>query len=46
MLPSGDEAQRLKRTLKNCTVRYFKDNGHNILMVCDNKWLYLYLCLI
>ncbi|XP_061946666.1 phytyl ester synthase 1, chloroplastic-like isoform X2 [Populus nigra] len=32
MLPSGDEAQRLTRTLKNCTVRYFKDNGHNILM--------------
>uniref|UniRef100_A0A6M2EXF1 Acyltransferase n=1 Tax=Populus davidiana TaxID=266767 RepID=A0A6M2EXF1_9ROSI len=32
LLPSGDEAQRLKRTLKNCTVRYFKDNGHNILL--------------
>ncbi|KAF9681672.1 hypothetical protein SADUNF_Sadunf05G0026300 [Salix dunnii] len=32
MLPSGDEAQRLKSSLKNCTVRYFKDNGHTILL--------------
>ncbi|KAJ6434309.1 hypothetical protein OIU84_017921 [Salix udensis] len=24
LLPSGDEAQRLKSTLKNCTVRHFK----------------------
>jgi hypothetical protein len=36
MLPSGDEAQRLKSSLKNCTVRYFKDNGHTILLVQDN----------
>ncbi|KAG5232584.1 hypothetical protein OIU77_004001 [Salix suchowensis] len=32
LLPSGDEAQRLKSTLKNCTVRHFKDNGHTILL--------------
>ena len=33
LLPSGDEARRLKSTLKNCTVRHFKDNGHTILLV-------------
>ncbi|KAJ6384374.1 hypothetical protein OIU78_027647 [Salix suchowensis] len=32
LLPSGDEAQRLKSTLKNCIVRHFKDNGHTILL--------------
>ncbi|XP_011081015.1 acyltransferase-like protein At1g54570, chloroplastic [Sesamum indicum] len=32
MLPSGDEARRLRRTLQNCKVRYFKDNGHTILL--------------
>ncbi|XP_027114435.1 acyltransferase-like protein At1g54570, chloroplastic [Coffea eugenioides] len=32
MLPSGDEAQRLERSLRNCKVKYFKDNGHAILL--------------
>ncbi|KAH8507452.1 hypothetical protein H0E87_009841 [Populus deltoides] len=32
MLPSGDESQRLKSSLKNCTVRHFKENGHTILL--------------
>ncbi|KAJ8529431.1 hypothetical protein K7X08_036266 [Anisodus acutangulus] len=32
MLPSGDEAQRLANSLRNCLVRYFKDNGHTILL--------------
>ncbi|KAK1583384.1 hypothetical protein Q3G72_023286 [Acer saccharum] len=32
MLPSGDEAKRLKSTLQNCNVRYFKDNGHTLLL--------------
>ncbi|KAI5676486.1 hypothetical protein M9H77_07436 [Catharanthus roseus] len=32
MLPSGDEAKRLERSIKNCKVRFFKDNGHTILM--------------
>lgn len=32
MLPSRDEAPRLKRLLKNCTVRCFKDNGHTLLL--------------
>lgn len=32
MLPSGDEAKRLGRTLKNCRVRIFKDNGHTLLL--------------
>ncbi|KAB1202776.1 hypothetical protein CJ030_MR8G022184 [Morella rubra] len=32
MLPSGDEAQRLKNTLQNCVVRHFKDNGHTLLL--------------
>lgn len=33
MLPSGDEAKRLANSLRNCKVRYFKDNGHTILLV-------------
>ncbi|KAL6501656.1 hypothetical protein OROGR_026789 [Orobanche gracilis] len=33
MLPSRDEAWRLLRSsLQNCKVRYFKDNGHTILL--------------
>ncbi|XP_030466933.1 phytyl ester synthase 1, chloroplastic-like [Syzygium oleosum] len=32
MLPSRDEAQRLTKSLKNCRVRYFKDNGHILLL--------------
>ncbi|XP_015057468.1 acyltransferase-like protein At1g54570, chloroplastic isoform X1 [Solanum pennellii] len=32
MLPSENEAQRLGNSLRNCTVRYFKDNGHTILL--------------
>ncbi|KAL3516214.1 hypothetical protein ACH5RR_023116 [Cinchona calisaya] len=32
MLPSGDEAQRLENSLQNCKVRYFKNNGHTILL--------------
>lgn len=33
MVPSGDEAQRLKNLLQNCTVRHFTDNGHTLLLV-------------
>ncbi|KAJ6762867.1 TRANSMEMBRANE PROTEIN 68 [Salix purpurea] len=32
LLPSKDEAYRLKSSLKNCKVRYFNDNGHSMLM--------------
>ncbi|KAL3647195.1 hypothetical protein CASFOL_008163 [Castilleja foliolosa] len=32
MLPSRDEAWRLSNALQNCKVRYFKDNGHTILL--------------
>lgn len=32
MLPSRDEAQRLWSSLKNCRVRYFKENGHTLLL--------------
>nr|BBB44444.1 xanthophyll esterase [Calibrachoa hybrid cultivar] len=32
MLPSGNEAQRLAKSLRNCEVRYFRHNGHTILM--------------
>ncbi|XP_024982966.1 acyltransferase-like protein At1g54570, chloroplastic isoform X2 [Cynara cardunculus var. scolymus] len=32
MLPSKDEAKRLSRTLQNCKVCYYKDNGHTILL--------------
>ncbi|KAI3973018.1 hypothetical protein MKX01_019676 [Papaver californicum] len=32
LLPSGDEARRLWVSLENCKVRYFKDNGHALLL--------------
>ncbi|XP_035538942.1 acyltransferase-like protein At1g54570, chloroplastic [Juglans regia] len=32
MVPSGDEAQRLKELLQNCAVRHFKDSGHTLLL--------------
>ncbi|CAK7340886.1 unnamed protein product [Dovyalis caffra] len=32
LLPSRDEAKRLKSLLQNCTVRNFKDNGHAIFL--------------
>lgn len=32
MVPSGDEAQRLRRSLLNCQTRYFKENGHTLLL--------------
>ncbi|KAI3468633.1 hypothetical protein Pfo_025296 [Paulownia fortunei] len=32
MLPSKCEAQRLSDLLNNCRVRFFKDNGHSLLM--------------
>ncbi|KAG8648165.1 acyltransferase-like protein At1g54570, chloroplastic isoform X1 [Manihot esculenta] len=32
MLPSADEAKRLKSSLQNCNVRLFKDHGHTILL--------------
>ncbi|KAL6970678.1 mRNA-binding ribosome synthesis protein [Sarracenia purpurea var. burkii] len=32
MLPSGDEARRLSRSLQYCEIRYFEDNGHAILL--------------
>lgn len=41
MLPSRDEAWRLMKSLKNCNVRYFKDNGHTILLVGEDIILVL-----
>ncbi|XP_073303171.1 phytyl ester synthase 1, chloroplastic-like isoform X1 [Primulina huaijiensis] len=32
MLPSEDEARRLLRSIQNCKIKYFKDNGHTILL--------------
>ncbi|KAK7258760.1 hypothetical protein RIF29_24345 [Crotalaria pallida] len=32
ILPSENEAQRLARSLENCKVRNFKDNGHTFLL--------------
>ncbi|XWS57636.1 hypothetical protein CRYUN_Cryun09bG0190300 [Craigia yunnanensis] len=32
MLPSREEAQRLKNLLPNCKIRCFKDNGHSLLL--------------
>lgn len=36
MLPSGDEARRLLSSIENCKIKYFKDNGHTILLVGEN----------
>ncbi|XP_075494510.1 phytyl ester synthase 1, chloroplastic-like [Primulina tabacum] len=32
LLPSESEAQRLSNMIKNCRVRFFKDNGHVLLL--------------
>ncbi|KZV18365.1 acyltransferase-like protein chloroplastic-like [Dorcoceras hygrometricum] len=32
MLPSGEEAWRILRSIQNCEIRCFKDKRHNILM--------------
>ncbi|KAG0466817.1 hypothetical protein HPP92_018397 [Vanilla planifolia] len=32
MLPSGNEADRLWKSIKNCRVRYFKESGHTLLL--------------
>ncbi|KAL3818098.1 hypothetical protein ACJIZ3_004003 [Penstemon smallii] len=32
VLPSRDEALRLLSSIRNCKIRHFKDNGHNILL--------------
>ncbi|EOY11183.1 hypothetical protein QUC31_009614 [Theobroma cacao] len=32
MLPSREEAHRLKNLLPNCEIRFFKDNGHTLLL--------------
>ncbi|KAK4596213.1 hypothetical protein RGQ29_014312 [Quercus rubra] len=32
VLPSRDEAERLKNSLQDCVVRHFKDNGHTLLL--------------
>ncbi|XVF31217.1 hypothetical protein REPUB_Repub16aG0126600 [Reevesia pubescens] len=32
MLPSREEAERLKKLLPNCMIRCFKDNGHTLLL--------------
>lgn len=46
MLPSENEAQRLKNSLRNCTVRYFKDNGHTILLVGEEFFSFGYLIML
>lgn len=33
MLPSREEGRRLMKSIQNCKMRYFKDNGHTILLV-------------
>ncbi|XP_024358571.1 phytyl ester synthase 1, chloroplastic [Physcomitrium patens] len=32
MLPSADEAERLRKILPNCRTRYFKESGHTLLL--------------
>ncbi|KAJ8760709.1 hypothetical protein K2173_017765 [Erythroxylum novogranatense] len=32
MLPSEEEAKRLQSSLRNCTIRNFKENGHTLLL--------------
>lgn len=36
MIPSKEEGLRLVKSIQNCSVRHFKDNGHTLLMVCFN----------
>jgi len=33
MLPSAEEAKRLRKILPNCITRYFKDSGHTLFLV-------------
>ncbi len=33
MLPSAEEAKRLKKAIPGCRVRYFKESGHTLLLV-------------
>ncbi|KAF2287917.1 hypothetical protein GH714_003204 [Hevea brasiliensis] len=40
ILPSGDEAKRLKSSLRNCTVRLFKEHGHAILLGEEYKLIW------
>lgn len=42
MLPSRDEAWRLSKSLQNCKVKYFKDNGHTLLMVRNDFYCDFY----
>uniref|UniRef100_A0A0E0FS46 Serine aminopeptidase S33 domain-containing protein n=1 Tax=Oryza nivara TaxID=4536 RepID=A0A0E0FS46_ORYNI len=42
LLPSGEEADRLFKSLKNCRVRYFKDNGHTLLLILRKQNLQKY----
>lgn len=39
MLPSVDESRRLSTSLQNCRILKFKDNGHTILLVCEELFL-------
>jgi hypothetical protein len=41
MLPSADESKRLRKSLPNCRVRYFKDSGHTLLLVWASPLLLL-----
>jgi hypothetical protein len=40
MLPSRDEAKRLKNSLQNCDVCHFKDGGHTLLLVRENMYIH------
>lgn len=33
MLPSAEEAKRLRKAIPGCRVRYFKNSGHTLLLV-------------
>ncbi len=33
MLPSVDEAERLKKIIPRCRVRFFRENGHVLFLV-------------
>jgi hypothetical protein len=35
MLPSAEEAKRLKKAIPGCRVRYFKESGHTLLLEGD-----------
>ena len=46
MLPSADEAKRLRKILPKCRTRYFKDSGHSLLLVRKFSLILISSCIM